>query len=117
MTLIQSAALLLLGLSINMVSIYCLHMSNHLKPLWSPYLLGLAVSIVLTQICLALASRNEKLPLDIAIAVHLSFVMLGAAFVVKTIDANRVIGGWEWFFYGVAIVGALGVGVAKQFHS
>ena len=79
--------------------------------------MGMAVCIVLTQICLALASRNEKLPLDIAIAVHISFVILGSALLVKTLDTTRVISGWEWFFYGVAIIGALGVGVARNWHT
>ena len=117
MNLLQSAGILLIGLAINLIAIYCLHKSNHLQPLWSLYLVGLAVTIVLTQICLALASRNEKLPLDIAIAVHISFVMLGSAILIKTIDDSRVVSSWEWFFYGVAIVGALGVGMAKHFHS
>ena len=117
MNLFQSMGLLLLGLGINLVTIYCMHKSNQLKPLWSPYLLGIAISIVLTQICLVLASRCEKLPLDIAIAAHISFVMLGSAILIRMLDASRVVSGWEWFFYGVAICGALGVGVAKQLHS
>lgn len=117
MNLFQSAVILLVGLIVNLGAIYCMHKSNHLKPLWSPYLLGIALGIVLAQLCLVLASRNERLPLDIVIAVHISFVILGSAILINTIDPTRVISNWEWFFYGIAIVGALGVGVAKQFHS
>ena len=116
MSLFQSAGILLVGLIVNLGAIYCMHKSNHLRPLWSPYLLGIAVGIVLAQLCLILASRNEKLPLDIAIAVHISLVILGSAILVNAIDATRVISSWEWFFYAVAITGALGVGVAKHFQ-
>lgn len=94
-----------------------MHRSNELRSVWSWYFVGIAISIVLTQLCIMLASRNEKLPLDMAIAIFISFIMLGSALLMKTIDPSRIISAWEWAFYAIAIFGALGAGVAKQLQS
>lgn len=117
MNLLQAAGILLVGLVVNLGGVYCMQRSNQLQPFWSLYLLGMAAGVVLAQFCLVLASRCERMPLDIAIAVHVSLVILGSAILVNRLDPSRAIGTAEWFFYGVAIVGALGVGVAKQWNS
>lgn len=117
MTLLQSLAILFAGLLINLGTVYCMQKGSQLPSIWSWYLLGVAVTITLTQMCIMLASRNERLPLDLAIAVFIAFIMPGSALLVKTLDASRTISGWEWFFYGVAIVGVLGVGMSRHLHS
>lgn len=117
MTLLQSIALLAVGLAINLATVFCMHKANELRSFWNWHFVGVAVSIVLTQMCIMLASRNEKLPLDLAIAIFIALIMLGSALLMKSIDPSRMISGWEWFFYGVAIFGAVGVGIARQMHS
>lgn len=117
MNLFQSIAMLVVGLVINLGTVYCMHKSNELKTMWSWYFVGVATTIVLTQMCIMLASRSEKLPLDVAIAIFIAFIMLGSALLLKTIDSTRIISGWEWFFYALAILGALGVGIARQLQS
>ncbi len=117
MSLIQSIAILLVGFVINLGTVYCMHKSNELKTMWSWYFVGVAVTIILTQMCIMLASRNEKLPLDLAIAIFIAFIMLGSALLIKSIDSSRFISTWEWFFYAMAICGALGVGFARHLQS
>ncbi|MEM8944090.1 MAG: hypothetical protein AAGD11_02825 [Planctomycetota bacterium] len=117
MNLLQSFGVLVVGLIINLGTVYCMHKSNQLRPIWSPYLAGIAVSITLTQVCIVIASRNQKLPLDIAIAAFIALIMPASALLLQRLDPTRTISGWEWVFYGVTIFGALGVGFAKHLQS
>jgi len=117
MNLLTAITMLVLGILLNVVTVVCMHFSNHLRPFWSPYLLGIAVTIVPVQIFIVLASRNERLPVDIAIAVLISFVMFSSALTIQYLDPARAISRWEWVGYGITITGALWLGVAKQFAS
>ena len=117
MSLFQSLGILVLGLFINLGTVYCMHHSNQLRPLWSPYLVGIAVTITLTQICIVMASRNENLPLDIAIAAFIALIMPSSALLLQRLDPTRSISSGEWLFYGVTMLGAMGVGFSKHLQS
>jgi len=117
MNLLSSIGLLLFGATLNLVTIYSMQQSNQLRPFWSPYLWGIALTIVPVQLCIVIASRNERLPIDIGVAVTIAFVLLGSALIVQGFDAARTISTWEWLGYGITVTGVLIVGIAKQYAS